>query len=270
MNNVIISLGCSFLAGVGNWHERTLREWKQNKADDVTLHKNSYNNFLNYSIGTQLARNINFDEHHNFAIGGSSIKHQLHLFYRRYKAETFKDKNVLFYLGITYPHRNCTFINDKLRTIHLEEERQGEIYNKYYSELSEERILKDVIQNQLVYIESIRNLCKANNWHLILHPMMSDKTYYYKEQLIDINSNPKEIWVDKWLPSMEHNKFMAHCGHPNIDGYKIWADKLVKYITDQGVLDIPHNFNTKTIYCKDYNEGTELKAKRNDFRTSPI
>ena len=171
MNNVIISLGCSFLAGVGNWHTPTRRKWEQNKVHINELHKNSYNSFLNYSIGTQLARNLNFDEHHNFAIGGSSIKHQLHFFHRRYKAETFKDKNVLFYLGITYPQRNCTFVDNKLRTIHLDQERKNDFYNEY-RRISKERILKDSIQNQLVYIESIRTLCKANNWHLILQPML--------------------------------------------------------------------------------------------------
>lgn len=268
MNNVIISLGCSFLAGVGNWHTPTHRKWEQNKVHINELHKNSYNSFLNYSIGTQLARNLNFDEHHNFAIGGSSIKHQLHFFHRRYKAETFKDKNVLFYLGITYPQRNCTFVDNKLRTIHLDQERKNDFYNEY-RRISEERILKDSIQNQLVYIESIRTLCKANNWHLILQPMVHDKTYYYKEQLIDINSNPKEIWVDKWLPPLD-DKYLAHCGHPNIDGYKIWADKLVEYLGEQSELNIPISFHTKTIYCKDYNEDVELEAKRDDFKPSPL
>jgi hypothetical protein len=99
--------------------------------------------------------------------------------------------------------------------------------------------------------------------------MVHDKTYYYKEQLIDINSNPKEIWVDKWLPPLD-DKYLAHCGHPNIDGYKIWADKLVEYLGEQSQLNIPISFHTKTIYCKDYNEDVELEAKRDDFKPSPL
>lgn len=263
MNNVIISLGCSFLAGVGNWHTPSVIKWKKNRIEHHDLYNGSTYNFLNYSLGTQLARNLNFDEHHNFAIGGSSIKHQLHYFYERYSAEIFKNKKVLFYFGITYPQRNCTFVNNKLRTLHLDEERNSDFYQKF-GELSKERIIKDTIMNQLVYIKSIKELCNANNWDLILHPMMVDKTYYYQSFFSNVDNT---IWVDKWLAPND-DKYLAHCGHPNTDGYKIWADELVEYITSGSKLDISSKPNTETIYCKDYHEGTEIQAQREDFKQS--
>lgn len=260
MNNVIISLGCSFLAGVGNWHTPSLIKWKKKRIQQHDLHTNSYSNFLNYSIGTQLARNLNFDEHHNFAIGGSSIKHQLYYFYERYKPETFKDKNVIFYFGITYPNRNCTFVNNKLRTIHLNEERDNDFYHQF-GDVSENQILKDTIMNQIVYINSIRTLCKLNNWRLILHPMVIGMEQWYQEKLR--NDNPNEIWIDKWLAPFD-DKYLAHCGHPNTVGYKIWADNLTDYVS-HFKFEIPKNPNTETIYCRDYHENIELQAQREDY-----
>ena len=261
MNNAIISLGCSFLAGVGNWDTTSVKKWQNKKIEQHDMHSRSYKNFLNYSIGTQLARNLNFDEHHNFAIGGSSIKHQLYYFYERYKPETFKDKNVIFYFAITYPNRNCTFVNNTLTTIHLDEERNNDFYQKF-GDVSKKQILKDTIMNQIVYINSIRTLCKLNNWFLVLHPMVQGMEKWYEEKLG--NNNPNEVWVDKWLVPF-HNKYLAHCGHPNTNGYKIWTDNLTSEYINQLKFEFPKVPNTKTIYCKDYHEDTEIEAKRNDI-----
>lgn len=268
MNNVIISLGCSFLTGIGNWERKALIEYEKGKLEEPLLHAKSYKNFLNYSIGTQLARNLNFDEHHNFSLGGSSVKHQLIHFFKHFKPQNFKNKNVVFYYGITYPNRNCTFINDNLRTIHVDEERDSEFYRSF-GETNTQVIQKDTIQNQLVYIESVRSLCEAYNWKLILHPMVWDKTYYYQQKLSNNQyRNFQEVWVDKWLTPYE-DEYLSFCGHPNTDGYKIWADNLIDYVSKFD-FEIPEKPNRDTIYCINYNEELEIEAKRNDFKQGLI
>ena len=70
--------------------------------------------------------------------------------------------------------------------------------SRSFGETNTQVIQKDTIQNQLVYIESVRSLCEAYNWKLILHPMVSDKTYYYQQKLSNNQyKNVQEVWIDK-------------------------------------------------------------------------
>lgn len=226
--STIITIGCSFVQGVGVWYEdkekinQSNRDYHQKK-----YHVEHMNLQLNNSIGSYLQNKLGYKKFYNFGISGTSIANQLRIWFEN--PIDVKDETVLVLLFGTYPTRMGQYLGGSVGDVDLLDSFWSYPFNG--SDKTERTIEETELDLHLDFIHNIRvfkEYCEVRNWKFE-YCLIDDKfPNLYKNEVGIPFPNPFKGFETKL--SKEEKCHLSP--HPNKIGYYKIYDKFHKWITD--------------------------------------
>jgi hypothetical protein len=222
MSKTLVTIGCSLTYGEGSWG--SLNERIDDYKELNRLRPLYFDRVMEYGWPNLVAKELGFNKLINLGRPGSSTSGQLKLFIE----QDFNGQDIYVIWMLTSPERFSFYRSGQI--VNINPTARSEFSDAYIKFLRYDSL--DPCLEQLFYIKCMYDICKANNYKLIL-------TYWdtacFLTQTLDTT---KEFYLtpdhDTMLP-YDPGLRSPVCNHPNEKGYKYMADKIISYI------DINHN-----------------------------
>jgi len=264
MKKLLITMGDSSTFGHGSYVPELEEKFKKNEITNNELFSGSISSFFDNSWPNQVAKYFNFDLINIARPGGSNSgqakrligpiikdidvfddffinyakerKDQINpkLIYNQINEINFNeyDKVTLIWI-LSYPQRFSFFKKGKVKDIiptvaGYDDERE---FGKWYIKYIEDEL--DYVLETVFYLNVVEMFCKVNNINFLYGSIANNHTKYFpyfyrKNSCINILENGNIIhFPDKFKEFKNTHSF---CGHPNIKGYKILADEIIRVI----------------------------------------
>ena len=265
--STLITMGCSFIQGVGIWYEDIEPIHDFNKD----YHQERYLEYhhdvqLKNCIGSHLQKELGYTNFCNFGISGTSLSNQLRIWYE----ETPKiNDDVLFLLFVTYPTRIGNYLNGSI----------GDVVNlknsffanyPYHFNDEETRDIKytklDLDLETIFYIKIIKEYCISRGWKFEYSLIDS----YYESTYVNELGNPfPNPFIDVNLKTLDETQKCKLSPHPNKDGYELLSNELIKWIRENKKEwyknEIPQNKYSPWVAHHFDLYGNKTKIKKNRF-----
>ena len=227
--STLVTMGCSFIQGVGIWYE----DIEPINHDNWNHHINTYVNKhhevqLDGCIGSHLQKELGYANLCNFGVSGTSISNQLRLWYEN--PPKIAD-DVLFLLFVTYPTRVGNYLNGSVGDVNLEDSFLTNY--PYYSNDNEGRKIEytklDLDLETIFYIKIIKDYCESRGWKFEYSLIDS---YYESIYLNELGTPFPNPFIDDNLKVLEDSHKCKLSPHPNKHGYELLSNKLIDWIRD--------------------------------------
>lgn len=257
-------MGDSWTFGHGSYVPELEEKFKKGEITHNDLFYGSLNSFFDNSWPNQVAKHFNFDLINIARPGGSNsgqakrligpiIKNKIEYdnFFSDYATERKNqtnpklicnqideinlkeyDKITLIWL-LSYPQRFSFFKDGKVKDIiptvaGYDDERE---FGKWYIKYVEDEM--DYILETVFYLKSVEMFCKLNNINFLYGSIANNHMKYFphfyrKDSCLNILDNGEIIHFPSKFKDL--NQTHSFCGHPNIKGYKILSDDIIRVI----------------------------------------
>ena len=215
--NTLVVMGCSMTEGHGCWGDFN----KQiTKVDDMLkLRKKYRNRFYEFGWPNIVAKELGFDKVINLGKTGSSTSGQLKFF----KEQNFGNDNVYIIWMLTEPIRFSFYKKGKIKNINPA---GGTPIGNSYIDFVDDITLDSCLE-QLFYIKCMIDICKLNNYNLLITHWNSASKH--TQLLDDVTDNYLQKVPKTILPT--NKKVISNvCGHPKELGYDWMAKTILKEI----------------------------------------
>tara|TARA_B110000459_G_scaffold196785_1_gene239312 strand:- start:554 stop:1366 length:813 start_codon:yes stop_codon:yes gene_type:complete len=226
---LLISLGCSFTAGLGCYSDESI-EWYNSNKDKINqpeltltlLYKNR-KRFKEEGWPFLLSKKLKFNKLINMGIGGSSTSAQLKRFFENYHVFELEKYDTTIIWLLTNSVRFSKYINGQVEDISINGKNES-IANSYH------RLATDIdyTLEQIFTIRCMIEFCKSHNinlyfdsWHTKTKNDISntckkdDSLKYILNYYLDIGGIDSIHHTDGYISRI--------CEHPNQEGYKEMA-----------------------------------------------
>lgn len=218
---LLITLGCSFTLGVGNWNEKSLT----NDFDtDFELNRE---NFITQGWPNRVGKYLGYDKVLNLGLEGSSNSTHVKIFLERILPIDLSQWEVLVIWMMTEPTR-FSFYNGLQNTDYLPSAKSNKspLEKAYIDEINEP--LYSSLYDQIFYMKLLEQVCENNGYDLLFTSWNNSLQQLYKIYPSDkyIHKN----YVD--IKPKNSSYISSICGHPNEKGYEFIANKLIEGINE--------------------------------------
>jgi len=162
----LITMGCSFIQGVGIWYE----DIEPINLENREYHQKKYLEYhhkvqLQNCIGSHLQKELGYETFCNFGVSGTSLSNQLRLWYQ--EPPIISDNDVLFLLFVTYPIRIGNYLNGKIGDVVNLENSFLANYPYFHNEeegRDEMNLKLDLDLETIFNIKIIKDYCESRGW----------------------------------------------------------------------------------------------------------
>ena len=254
---VLVTIGDSWTFGE-NLEEGQYIETCPDPIKEAFRKKNVY--------GEKLKQQLGFSEHKSFSLSGASHKHLEEFTYEA--VAKYKDTDCLFVIGLTSPFRKRFFLNKLNQSVDISYA-SGSDPNEFYAlsileklSKSEKREIRKhlldtfdkehLVKETFYHILNIQNLLKVNGINYVIFNCFTDyedcipdisnlidktKFYNYPQCILkDFPDNENAVAHTNIKIAPYHSKFLASCGHPNVQGHEVIATLLSQFIRKNIIL----------------------------------
>jgi len=223
----IITIGCSFVQGVGMWYEDVEPITSENRERHQQTYREEHLNVqLNNSIGAELQKELGYKTFINFGISGTSISNQLRIWFEN---PPKVNGDVLVLLFGTYPTRMGQYLNGSIGDVDLLDSFWS---YPFKGEEKEDRTIEQIdFDLHLDFIHNLRvfkDYCEIRNWKFEYCLMNDDYPNIYHKEVGNSFPNPfKEFQTE-----LNEDEKCHLSPHPNSVGYKKIYNKFIKWVLD--------------------------------------
>lgn len=225
--STLITIGCSFIQGVGIWYEDEEPITSDNRrAHQEKYFKQHYSKQLNYSIGSILQEELGYEDFINFGISGTSISNQNRIWVEN-KIEIEGD--VLVLLFGTYPTRMGQYVKGKIGDVDLLDSFWS---YPYHGDETKGRTPKEIefdLHLDFIYnIKLFKNYCKSRGWKFEYSFIDDTFSKAYETQIGNYFPNPFKDFEQTLHP----NEKCHLSPHPNKLGYQKISNNFINWIKE--------------------------------------
>ena len=241
--STLITMGCSFIQGVGTWYE----EIEPITPNNWDYHLNKYQQQhldiqLNNCIGSYIQEKLGYSYFYNFGISGTSLSNQLRVWFDN--TPNIDDTDVLFLLFGTYPSRIGAYLGGQIGDVDLTDSFFNMYpFNKELEPRSIDTIKLDLDLEFIYNIKIIKNYCESRNWDFNYSLINPYNLELYHNEIGETFPNPF-IEFEKLSNDMK-----CHISpHPNKLGYEHLSNKLIEW----GNINKPNWYKNDKVISKQF------------------
>lgn len=223
--STLITIGCSFIQGVGIWYEddevitQINREYHQQK-----YFKEHHEKQLTYSIGSSLQEELGYKHFLNFGISGTSISNQNRIWMEN---EIEIEGDVLVLLFGTYPTRMGQYLGGAVGDVDLLDSFWTYPFNGNDKEGRTPKEIEFDLHLDFVYnLRLFQNYCESRDWQFEYCLIDDSFPNLYKKQIGESFPNPFKNFEHK----LEDNELCNVSAHPNQIGYQKISNEFIDWI----------------------------------------